>query len=232
MKSIFITATDTEVGKTTIASGILTMMASTDKNYKVVGFKPIAAGCEWLDGQWKNEDALALQQASNLDLNYSLVNPFALKSPIAPHIAAEQDDIRICSTTLSQYFEHFKSTLADLVVVEGAGGWQLPINETEYLSDWVVSQKLPVVLVVGLKLGCINHALLTAMAIKQAGAQLIGWVGNHVDPDMLCQSENIKSLQHRLGAPCLGIVPHLNPEQSASEFLDFNLLEKNIFNPA
>ncbi|MCU4674471.1 dethiobiotin synthase [Catenovulum sp. 2E275] len=224
MKSVFITATDTEVGKTTIAAGILAELVKLNKT--AAGFKPIAAGCELIDGQLKNEDALTLMKAANHALDYNLVNPFALKTPIAPHIAAQQHNIRIDFAALNLHYNVVKNTGAERIVVEGAGGWQLPLNETDYLSQWVVAQNLPVVLVVGLKLGCINHALLTAMAIKQMGGQLIGWVANHVDPNMLCQQENIQALTERLPAHCLGVVPHLSAGESAGEYLNISLLEQ------
>lgn len=230
MKSIFITATDTEVGKTTIASGIISgLIKQSSTPLRVAGFKPIAAGCEVIDGELKNEDALSLIQAGNSQFNsqfnYQQVNPFALKAAIAPHIAAKQQGVSINSAQLDRHYQNWQQTELDYLIIEGAGGWQLPINDTEYLSDWVVSQQIPVILVVGLKLGCINHALLSAMAIAQMGGQLVGWVANHVDPKMQCQTENLQALTQRLKVPCLGTVPYLTNEQSAESFIDLEQLK-------
>lgn len=229
MKSIFITATDTEVGKTTIASGIISgLINQATTNLTVAGFKPIAAGCELIDGELKNEDALSLIQAANTQFSYQKVNPFALKSAIAPHIAAQQEGVNINIEQLDWHYQQWQQTALDYLIVEGAGGWQLPLNETEYLSEWVVKQNMPIVLVVGLKLGCINHALLTAMVITQMGGNVIGWVANHVDYNMQCQTENVKALTHRLNVPCLGSVPYLANSQSAEAFIDIPLLKSLI----
>lgn len=211
----FITGTDTEVGKTFISVGLVSLLQQ--QGYKTVGMKPIASGCEWLDGQWKNEDALALIKQSQTDLDYSLINPYAFEPAIAPHIAAEREGVTLSLAKIKHSYE-FIAEQAEAVIVEGAGGWYVPLNAESTMADLAVELQLPVILVVAIKLGCINHALLTVAAIEQQGLKLAGWVANHV-AEQSESTEMIETLTSRIDAPCLGVVPHLNNHQSAASFL-------------
>ncbi len=209
--SCFITGTDTDVGKTLVAAALLQLANS--KSLSTAAIKPVAAGCEPQlindETVMTNADALLLQQFSSLALDYHEVNPVALESAIAPHIAAAQQQRTISIDRLAGFCRGVLSKGADLTVVEGAGGWRVPVSARETLPDLVKQLRLPVVLVVGLRLGCLNHALLSAEAIVRDGLPLAGWVANGIDPEMSVQSENIATLKHSLPAPCLGIVPHL-----------------------
>lgn len=204
MNGFFVTGTDTEIGKTVVSTGLIELLKQ--RGYRVAGMKPIASGCEHTPIGLRNEDALALMASANVDLPYQSVNPYAFEPPIAPHIAAMETDIR-----LSVIHEHFQSMqgIADCIVVEGVGGWQVPLNNTETVADLAQLIGLPVVLVVGMRLGCINHALLTRDSIQQSGCRLVGWVANCLTEPMLQLEQNISSLEHRLDCPLLGVVPSL-----------------------
>lgn len=214
-KHLFVTGTDTEVGKTRISTGLMSVLRQ--QGLKVAGMKPIASGCEKIQGQWQNEDALAMIEQSNVKLPYSTVNPYAFEPAIAPHIAAEQVGIEVSVSVIQQHFEQIRQQ-SDAVIVEGAGGWLVPLNQTQNMADLAQALDLPVVLVVAIKLGCINHALLSVAAIEQKGLKLAGWVANHLEQ----QSESgeiIDTLKQHIHAPCLGVVPALQPAQSAAAFL-------------
>lgn len=219
MKSIsyFITGTDTEIGKTTLSC--LIIRALGEKGLRVAPMKPVAAGAVQIGGTWKNEDVDALSGASNLALPVSLVCPFLLKTPAAPHLAAKLDGYPIdvdhilsCYRALCQ--------LADAVIVEGVGGFCVPFTDRVDSSDLAVKLNLPVILVVGIKLGCINHALLTAEAIRARGLKLAGWIANRIDPDMMLADENIRTLEALLDAPRLGTVPYLESFAEAHTYLN------------
>lgn len=212
---IFVTGTDTEVGKTRISTGLMAVLQQ--QGLRTAGMKPIASGCDWIDGQWKNEDALAMIAQSNVDLPYTTVNPFAFEPAIAPHIAAEQANIAISLPVIKQQFQIIAEQV-DAVVVEGAGGWLVPLNEQHTLADLAVELNLPVVLVVAIKLGCINHALLSVEAIERRGLKLMGWVANHLTQQNE-SAEIIATLKQHIAVPCLGVVPQLLEGQSAAEFL-------------
>lgn len=213
-RKFFIAGTDTDVGKTLIACGLLEK--ARELNMTTAAIKPVAAGCEQTEDGWRNGDALALQAAMTTELDYQQVNPVALKDPIAPHIAALQESRTLSVSALSGYCNGVMMRPVDLVLVEGAGGWRVPLNPRETLADLAVQMNLPVILVVGMKLGCINHALLTAESIKRDGLTLAGWVANRVDPQMSCYQENVMTLTSLLDAPCLGQVPFLaQPDKSA-----------------
>lgn len=203
MHSIFITATDTDAGKTFISSLLLRGFAHL--KVPAIGLKPIAAG---VDTDGKNSDAKILQQLSVMPLSYPEVNPVLFKAPVAPHLAATGCETAIDLALLDAQLQQTAGLDAQLRLIEGAGGWLLPLNNTMYLADWVLHHQLPVLLVVGMKLGCLNHALLTARELQRSGARVLGWVANCVDPDMLLQQENITDLQQRLPWPCLGVVPY------------------------
>jgi len=200
-RAYFVTGTDTGVGKTLIACALLHAFARSGKS--VVGMKPVAAGCDAL----LCEDVAALRAASTVDAPREWVNPYALQAPVAPHLAAQQAGIALEIAPMLNAFRQLQ-TLADVVIVEGVGGWMVPFNATQSSADLAQQLGLPVILVVGMRLGCLNHALLTAQAIRAQGLQLAGWVANRIDPAMALCDENVQALQARLDAPLLGIVPH------------------------
>ena len=221
--AFFITGTDTDAGKTLVATGLLA--AARARGLSTAGLKPVAAGCEATEQGLRNSDALLLQAQTSIDLYYEQINPVALASPIAPHIAAQQEKRNLSADRLAGFCRS-SLRLADFTLVEGAGGWRVPLNPSETLADLARVLQLPVILVVGMRLGCINHALLTAEAIRNDGLQLAGWVANLRDADMPVLQENIDTLKARLPAPCLGVVPVLqNPSaELAAEHLDLSLL--------
>lgn len=203
MHSLFITGTDTDAGKTYVAVALLQGLKAL--GYRTVAQKPVAAG---VNESGFNTDALQLQQHATEALSYQQVNPYCLKDAVAPHLAAAKAGLVIDAGRLSTELQKLQSLEADLVLVEGAGGWLLPLDEHSTMADWVTEQQLPVLLVVGMKLGCLNHALLTVREIQRSGLRLLGWVANCIDPDMAYQQENISYLQQSLAAPCLGVLPY------------------------
>ena len=220
-QTFFVTGTDTGVGKTLVAAGLL--LAAGQRGLITGAVKPIAAGC---DEQGHNDDALMLQAAVNLELSYQQVNPVALAPPIAPHIAAAQAGKQISATRLAGYCRGVMNAGADFVVLEGAGGWRVPLNQRETLADLAVQLQTPVILVVAMRLGCINHALLTAEAIRHDGLPLAAWVANTCGERMSHYQENLDTLRSHFPAALLGEVPHLelaDPLQVA-ECLDLSAL--------
>ena len=207
-RGVFVTGTDTEVGKTLVAAALLHAVAG--EGWVTGAMKPVASGCEPVGDRWVNEDALALQGAATLDLAYDTVNPYAFRPAIAPHFAAEDVGVEIDPARLVRGYEAIRDW-ADLTVVEGAGGWRVPLGDRISFPDLVRRLDVPVLLVVGVRLGCINHALLTAEAIAADGQRLIGWVANRVDPQDPCAEREISTLEHRLSAPLLGVVPYQSP---------------------
>lgn len=223
MKHIwFVAGTDTEVGKTVVSTALLT--AANRLGLQTLGLKPLAAGCEETPDGLRNDDALKLQQAASVRLSYDQVNPIALQAAVAPHIAAGEQ--RLSAERIVAYCRGALMQRADLVVIEGAGGWRVPLNARETLARVPQLMELPVILVVGMKLGCINHALLTAEAIARDGLQLVGWVANQIDPNMACHDENLQTLKERLRAPLLGSLPWLEQPtcETLAEYLDLSLL--------
>lgn len=206
MSHYFITGTDTGVGKTVITAGLLRALQTEGR--RCIGMKPVAAGCEQRDGVWHNEDVDHLLAAGNVAVAADEINPYRLRAAIAPHIAAEQESVIIELANIRRAFAAL-SERADTLLVEGVGGFVVPLNEHADTADLARELALPVILVVGLRLGCLNHALLTAEAIRARGLVLAGWVGNCIDPDMPVREENIAALRARLAAPCLGIIPWL-----------------------
>jgi len=199
----FLTGTDTEIGKTFITCALLHHAAQ--RGLKAAGIKPVAAGT---DDAGVNEDVASIRAASNLALPPKIVNPYCFKAAIAPHIAAAEEGVSIDFAPIAAACDHARQ-LADLLIVEGVGGFRVPLGVDRDSADLAVALGLPVILVVGLRLGCINHALLTAEAIATRGLTLAGWVANRIDPAMPRQEENIAALAARLGAPLLGSVPHV-----------------------
>lgn len=200
----FVTGTDTGVGKTTISSALVHQFAAL--GLRSVGMKPVASGCILQDDVLLSEDVQQLKAASNLTLPLSDINPYAFEPAIAPHIAASQAGAEIELGVIQAAYARLEAA-ADVVIVEGVGGFRVPLNDTLDTADLAVALGLPVILVVGLRLGCINHALLTAEAIAARGLTLAGWIANRIDPAMSMQEENLQALRLRLQAPCLGVVP-------------------------
>lgn len=196
----FVTGTDTGIGKTTVSCALLHAFAAQGK--KVVGMKPIAAGSE--NGKWL--DVEQLLAASNISVTRQQINPYAFDPPISPHLAAQQAGMEIDLTVIHQAYLELSSK-ADIVIVEGAGGFLVPLNQQQTGSDLAKLLNLPVILVVGMRLGCLNHALLTAQAIRAAGLILAGWVANCIDPQMLVLAENIATLEQRLDCRLLRALP-------------------------
>lgn len=203
-RGAFVTGTDTGIGKTLVSASLLAALNAS--GIRAVGMKPVASGCEQTSVGLRNEDALSLLAHSHGAPDYALVNPFALRDPIAPHIAARESGTKITPDPIEAAFVAL-STNADCIIVEGVGGWNVPLSDALMQSDLPRSLKLPVILVVGIRLGCINHALLSARAIAADECEWIGWIGNRIDPHMLRIDENIATLRERLPAPCLGILP-------------------------
>lgn len=202
--SLFVTGTDTGVGKTLVSAALLHMLARHHR--RVVGMKPVAAGLVLRAGTWVSDDAEALRAASTVNVPPQLDNPVALPEPLSPHVAARRAGRHVGVAELLAAYRALVR-LADVVVVEGAGGWRVPLNDDEDLAEFARAIGAPVVLVVGLRLGCLNHARLTAEAIRADGLRLGGWVANAIDPAMACVAENVATLQARLPAPLLGVLP-------------------------
>lgn len=204
MHAFFIAGTDTGVGKTWTSCRVLE--AASSAGMSALGLKPVAAGAETkFDGRMENEDAVALLKAVGEKRSLSIrdVNPICLPSPLSPHIAAERNNQLINVEKIMAAMMPLDTLKADLCLVEGAGGWRVPISEDETMADLARALNLPVILVVGLRLGCINHSLLTAEAIRCDGMQLCGWIANEIDPDMAALEENIATINRHIGAPML-----------------------------
>ena len=204
MKGVFVTGTDTEVGKTLFSAALLLHLGRA--GVRAAACKPVSAGCRREDGRLVNEDAELLAEAAPLRRPLETINPVALEPAIAPHIAADEAGIALHAAALADACRHAGAG-ADFLVVEGAGGWRVPLGDTETLADTARLLGLPVVLVVGLRLGCLNHALLSAEAIRADGLRLAGWVANPLDPPMPRLEENIATLGRRLPAPMLARLP-------------------------
>ena len=213
MLRLFVTGTDTGVGKTRIAAALCVAYAARRK--RVAAMKPVASGCMQTPAGLRNEDAEALRAAMTVRAAYGDVNPYAFAPAIAPHIAAMEAGCPIDFGLLDGCYERL-CLQSDVIIVEGAGGWLAPLDATRTFADLAVRWQLDVVLVVGLRLGCLNHALLTAEAIEARGLKLAGWVGNSVDPDFERREANTDTLRSRLAANCLGIFPY-SPESGAHE---------------
>ena len=221
LKGVFVTGTDTGVGKTLVAQTIVHVLR---KQYDKVGvMKPVASGADFINGLLQNEDAIKLQKACNVSLPYALINPYCFSPAISPHIAAELEGVTIDISHIQTCFENIARQV-DVVVVEGAGGWHTPLNKTATIETLAQTLSIPVVLVVGLRLGCLNHASLTMSALHQSGVSVLGWIGSVIDPDYQYLDKSISSLKQRISAPCLGILPFTNDQniELLSEHLQFN----------
>lgn len=205
MFSIYVSGTDTGIGKTLASCTLLHALRA--RGLRAAGMKPVASGCARIDGQWRNEDALALQAASSPQPSYADINPYALRQPLAPELAAREEGVTLALVPILAARVRLAAQ-AEALVVEGVGGWAAPLSATLMQADLVRALELPVVLVVGLRLGCLNHALLSARAIVDDGVQLAGWIGSQVDPAMARVEDNVAMLRERLPAPCWGVLPH------------------------
>lgn len=223
MQRFFVTGTDTEIGKTRITVGLLEKAGQL--GLQSLGIKPVASGSEITKDGLRNEDALAHQKVSTYPCDYAVINPFCFALAIAPHIVAEQENVELTVKSINEALKPALSQTAEFILIEGAGGWHTPLNQQECYSDWVKLVELPVILVVGVKLGAINHALLTQEAIKSSGLRLAGWVANCVDPNMPYQAENIEYLKAHMQAPCLGVIPFLANDASAADYLSLPSLK-------
>jgi dethiobiotin synthetase len=216
----FVTGTDTGVGKTLVSCALLHAFAARGRS--VVGMKPVAAGCD----DDMHEDVRQLRAASNMLAGLGQINPYSFVQPVAPHLAARFAGVRINLERILEAYSELDAQ-ADMVIVEGAGGFRVPLNDDEDGADMVQRMNIPVVLVVGMRLGCLNHALLTVESVAARGLTLAGWVANVVDADMAMLDENVAALERRIAAPLLGIVPHqAQPDARAvAALLDIGLLE-------
>lgn len=212
-RGLFVTGTDTEVGKTVAAVALLHALGA--RGVRCAAMKPVAAGCEQTPDGPRNEDALALQAAAGVPHSYEQINPYALMPAVAPHLAAREAGVEISLDHIARAFDVLADS-ADTVVVEGAGGWLVPLGPEQLFADLAIRLQLPVVLVVGLRLGCINHALLSAESIRNRGANLWGWIANTLDPDMPRLEQNLDTLEALLEAPLLGRIPFLGGQPPAS----------------
>jgi dethiobiotin synthetase len=202
---LFVTGTDTEVGKTVIARLIVRSLVAT--GVRVAVMKPVAAGSIATLAGLRNEDALGLIADSNVVMPYATVNPYCLAAPVSPHLAAREAGLAIDLSHLKQQFGTLGAA-ADCVIVEGAGGWFAPLNDREFIADLAAILELPVLLVVGLRLGCLNHALLTAAAIRHSGLEFAGWIANCIDPGFARVPDNLATLEAHLGTPPFAVVAH------------------------
>jgi dethiobiotin synthetase len=223
-RGIFITGTDTGVGKTVVAAGLVHLAAR--RGVRVVGLKPVASGAVATPAGFRNDDALALATASSVPLPYALTNPYCFEPAIAPHLAAADAGVPIAVPSLLEWYAR-AAGLVDLAIVEGAGGWRVPLHPDGFLSDLPEQLGLDVILVVGLRLGCLNHARLTVEAITRSGrCRLVGWVGNRIEPGFVRLDDNLSTLARLLGSPPLAVLPPLAAAtaQAAHEHLDRPLL--------
>jgi dethiobiotin synthetase len=219
----FVTGTDTGVGKTLVSCALLRALAR--RGLRVAGMKPVAAGAERVLGKLVNDDVIALRAAGNVSAPEDLLNPYCLAPPIAPHIAAVEAGVQIDLERLERAYVGL-AALADCVVVEGAGGFRVPLGREFDTRDLAVRLGVPVILVVGMRLGCLNHALLTADSIAVAGLELAGWIANHIDAHMARADENVATLTERLAAPLLARIAHCgtnDPARAACK-IDIDLL--------
>jgi len=202
---LFVTGTDTGVGKTRVSVALLHALRAM--GFSAVGMKPVASGCYPENGALRNEDAVLLRTHSSAKMPYELVNPYAFKPPVSPHLAAVQGGLAVDFAHIRARLDQLREQV-DCVVVEGVGGWEAPLTETANVSELARCLDLPVILVVGLRLGCLNHAILTARAIERTGLPFLGWMANTLDETMPFREENVAALRQRLAARCLAVLPH------------------------
>ena len=223
-KTFFITGTDTEVGKT--VSTVALLRAANKLGLLTAAYKPVASGCDLMEEGLCNQDVVMLQKNTSLRLAYEELVGYCFEPHIAPHIASEESGVPIELDVLSDGLKRLKETDADMIFVEGAGGWRLPVGHGHFLSDWVRHENLPVILVVGAKLGCLNHAMLTCEAIQHDRLNIAGWCVNRIHPGMSHYKANLGTLKSLLPAPFLGEIPYLaRPfESDLGQYLDLSPL--------
>jgi dethiobiotin synthetase len=230
-RGLFITGTDTGVGKTVVASGLVRLLAQSGQ--RVAGLKPVASGAARIAAGLRNDDALALAAAGSIELPYEQVNPWCFEPAIAPHLAAREAGVVVTPAGLVEWYRRASRGL-DLAIVEGAGGWRVPLHPEGFLSDLPEMTGMDVLMVVGLRLGCLNHARLTLEAIMAAGrCRFVGWIGNRIDPTFERLDENLETLTRLLGAPALAVVPPLDVPDAAhcAARLDGPRLRSSVFPP-
>ncbi|AKU51021.1 dethiobiotin synthase [Xanthomonas arboricola pv. juglandis] len=220
LPALYVTGTDTGIGKTMASTALLHALRA--QGHTAVGMKPVASGCERTPQGWRNEDALALQTASAPQPDYATLNPYALPAPLAPELAAAEVGVTLSLEPIASAFAQLRAQ-AEVVVVEGVGGWAAPLSADLDQADLVRALALPVVLVVGIRLGCINHARLTAAAIAADGLDCIGWIANEVDPQMERIEENIGMLRQRLAMPCWGRIAWRPGADAAAQSLGLHV---------
>lgn len=224
-KAYFVTGTDTGVGKTWATLALMQYYQA--KGFSVIGMKPVAAGCEKINGQLVNDDALLLQENSSIKLAYKEINPYAFERAVSPHIAAKETAVQL--DVIKQSFDHLK-TKAEVIIVEGAGGWLAPLNNQQDIANLAKILELPVILVVAIRLGCINHARLTLQSITESKVECAGWLAICLDPDMQAQEENIETLIDKLSVPLLGVLPYMKEQNKDRLANYFEGLEKTETN--
>ncbi|MEY4641839.1 MAG: hypothetical protein RLZZ227_1833 [Pseudomonadota bacterium] len=223
-RSFFVTGTDTDIGKTLACCAVLRAAAAA--GHTTVGMKPVAAGGMQAADGLRNNDALQLQAASTLQLSYEEINPVCLPEPASPHIAAELAQRKVRVERLTGFCRGVLGLRANVTLFEGAGGWRVPINEREFMSDLAKELNLPVILVVGMRLGCLNHALLTGEAIVRDGLTIAGWIANRIDPHMEHYERNRDTLRDMFNAPLLAEIPHLGGADPAAHAAAFVRLDR------
>ena len=226
MHSFFITGTDTNIGKTAITCSLIAKCI--EEGFRAGGMKPVAAGCHIENGYMISDDVKEIIEVSNVDLNIKEINPYSFELPIAPHISFKSNEIDI--HLIKKYLRSFENKM-DYLFIEGVGGYAVPLTETFTTADLVENLDIPVILVVGMKLGCINHALLTVESILNKKQKLCGWVANRIDGDMQAYEENFSFLKEKIKAPCLGEVPYFKDfdPYKASKFINLNKLNDKAY---
>jgi dethiobiotin synthetase len=226
MHSFFITGTDTNIGKTAITCSLIAKCI--EEGFRAGGMKPVAAGCHIENGYMISDDVKKIIEVSNVDLNIKEINPYSFEPPIAPHISFKSNEIDI--NLIKKYLRSFENKM-DYLFIEGVGGYAVPLTKTFTTADLVENLDIPVILVVGMKLGCINHTLLTVESILNKKQKLCGWVANRIDGDMQAYEENFFFLKEKIKAPCLGEVPYFKDfdPYRASKFFDINKLNDKAY---
>ena len=226
MHSFFITGTDTNIGKTAITCSLIAKCI--EEGFRAGGMKPVAAGCHIENGYMISDDVKKIIEVSNVDLNIKEINPYSFEPPIAPHISFKSNEIDI--NLIKKYLRSFENKM-DYLFIEGVGGYAVPLTKTFTTADLVENLDIPVILVVGMKLGCINHTLLTVESILNKKQKLCGWVANRIDGDMQAYEENFSFLKEKIKAPCLGEVPYFKDfdPYKASKFINLNKLNDKAY---
>ena len=227
MHTYFITGTDTDIGKTAITCSLIAKLI--EEGFRVGGMKPVAAGCHMEDGFMISDDVKKIIEVSNVDLNINEINPYQFEPPIAPHISFKKYKEEIDMHLIQKHLCSFENKI-DYLFIEGVGGYAVPLTENFSTADFIAALDVPVILVVGMKLGCINHALLTVESILNKKQKLSGWVANRINMHMLAYEENVSFLKEKIKAPCLGEVPYLKDFDpfTASKFIDITKLNDKV----